>query len=59
MLSIVQIKEEKQAKRAKLASKSKLSFADEEEEDEVGQSIPALIHACKLSASKAGAACID
>ena len=35
---IVQAKEEKLAKRAKLASKSKLSFADDEEEDEVGLS---------------------
>ena len=60
MSSFVQIKEEKQAKRAKLASKSKLSFADEEEEDEVGQtSTPTLMLVCQFFASKAGAACID
>lgn len=35
LMGTVQAKEEKQAKRAKLASKSKLSFADDEEEDEV------------------------
>lgn len=33
----VQVKEEKQAKKAKLASKTKLSFADEEDDHEVNQ----------------------
>ena len=56
VLLFVQIKEEKQAKRAKLASKSKLSFADEEEEDEVSPKIIlALMLACQAFASKTDA----